>query len=124
MIYKQRSQKPDHVSVLFELPAGLWADRIYLTGDFNDWSASATPFTQGVDGRWRVAIDLPVDSRHAFCYLIDGLWHSEYSADGWTQALNGMPISLVEATLPALSRDNDYHTNQPTRQPTGKRRLN
>lgn len=121
MIYKQLSQKPDHIAVLFELPAGLWADRIYLSGDFNDWSPSATPFTQEVDGRWRVVVDLPIDSRHAFCYLIDGLWHAEYRADGWTQALNGMPISLVEATLAAPVARNQ-HSPQTNQQPAQSRR--
>ena len=37
MIHKYRSSLPGHVTVVFELPASVWAGRIYLTGDFNDW---------------------------------------------------------------------------------------
>jgi hypothetical protein len=99
------SQKPDHVCILFELPAGLWADQVYLVGDFNDWNPSATPFTRDRNGKWYVAVDLPIHTCHAFCYLIDKLWHSEYHADGWTQGVDGRPISIVEATLTKRESD-------------------
>jgi hypothetical protein len=43
MIYKTRSILPDHIHVVFELPACMWADQIAVVGDFNEWNQAATP---------------------------------------------------------------------------------
>lgn len=37
MVRKTRSTEIEYVRVFFELPAYLWADRIFVGGDFNDW---------------------------------------------------------------------------------------
>ncbi len=42
MIRKLSSPVPGCVRVVFELPS-VWADRISIAGDFNNWSESATP---------------------------------------------------------------------------------
>jgi len=48
------------------------ATQVVLLGDFNDWSASATPLERGaVDGTWSVT--LPVTpGRHVYAFLVDG----------------------------------------------------
>lgn len=104
MIYKAASSIPDHVQVTFELPACIWADRIFLVGDFNAWNESATPMHQDRDGVWRAAIDLPYGSRCEFRYLIDGQWKTDYHADGFTANAYGSDNSIVEATLPQTMR--------------------
>lgn len=81
MIYKTHSPLPHHVRVTFELPADLWAGQVYLVGDFNQWSARATPLVQERDGAWRATLDLPCDRCYEFRYLIDGQWRTDSGAD-------------------------------------------
>jgi hypothetical protein len=101
MIRKLQSPIPRHVRVIFELPACIWADHIYLAGDFNRWSTTATPMQQERDGVWRATIDLPAGSRCEFRYLVDGQWKSDYHADTLTPNDYGSQNSLVVACLPA-----------------------
>lgn len=104
MIYKAASSIPDHVQITFELPACIWADRIFLVGDFNAWNEQATPMHQDRDGVWRATIELPYGSRSEFRYLIDGQWKTDYHADGFTANAYGSDNSVVEATLPSEVR--------------------
>ena len=100
MIYKILSPQPNHVRMIFELPACVWADRIFLIGDFNQWCATTTPMRQDREGVWRATVDLPCGSRCEFRYLIDGQWKTDYHADGFTTNVYGTDNSVVEATLP------------------------
>jgi hypothetical protein len=103
MIYKTLSPLPGHVRVVFELPACLWADRIFLVGDFNQWNQSATPMQQDRDGIWRATIDLRSGTQAEFRYLIDGQWRTDYHADGHTYNSFGSENSIVRAELPELT---------------------
>ncbi|RME61953.1 MAG: hypothetical protein D6790_07025 [Caldilineae bacterium] len=101
MIHKIPSPKPGHVRVIFELPACLWADRVFLVGDFNDWDTAVTPFVQGRDGVWRAILDLPCGREFQFRYLVDGRWQTDYHADGWVENEFGSQNSIVNTSLPA-----------------------
>lgn len=81
MIHKLPSPHPQHVRVLFELPADLWAGQVYLVGDFNQWSSKATPMLQERDGAWRATLDLPCGRCYEFRYLVDGQWRTDSGAD-------------------------------------------
>ncbi len=100
MIRKIAAPTPGYVRVLFELPSCLWADRIFLVGDFNQWNDTATPMHQGRDGVWRATVDLPHGSSYEFRYLIDGKWTSDSHADGFAQNNFGVSNSVVHALLP------------------------
>lgn len=100
MIHKQPSPFPGHVRVTFELPSCLWADRIYLIGDFNQWDEQSTPMRQERDGVWRARVDLPAGNRYQFRYMIDGQWRTDYHADGFAQGHYGVDNSVVFAVLP------------------------
>lgn len=131
MIHKQPSPQCSHVRVTFELPSCIWADKIYVTGDFNGWSQSATPMHQGRDGVWRAVVDLPAGRQYEFRYLIDGRWHTDYHADGSHPNNFGSENSVVTAEAPrpqpalealagpqlheALSRANSVHLALPRR---------
>jgi 1,4-alpha-glucan branching enzyme len=52
--------------VTFEIPASLWANRVYLVGDFNNWNRCATPFECMHDEVWGVILDLPTRRRYEF----------------------------------------------------------
>lgn len=100
MIHKLRSSIPGHVRVVFELPACVWADRIYLSGDFNNWSRTELPLHQDRDGVWRAALDLPAGRRYQFRYLVDGQWRTDYHADGYAPNEYGSQNSILLAETP------------------------
>jgi hypothetical protein len=99
MLHKMPSPRAGHIRIVFELPACIWADRIFLVGDFNEWGLEATPFVQGRDGVWRAAVDLPAGRRYQFRYLVDGSWQTDYHADGWEDNGYGTQNSLVNAVF-------------------------
>ncbi len=99
MIHKMPSPRPGYVRVVFELPSSIWADRIYLVGEFNGWSMNSTPFVQGRDGVWRVAVDLVAGRSYQFRYLVDGIWQTDYQADGWADNGFCSQNSIVDAVL-------------------------
>lgn len=100
MIHKMGSPKANHARVLFELPASCWADRVFVVGDFNEWSATTTPLTQTRDGAWRIALDLPVGHQYRFHYLINGAWQTEFHADGVATTAQGLPTSVINLLTP------------------------
>lgn len=100
MIRKMRSPQPGHVRVTFELPSCVWADRIYLTGEFNNWSETDLPLHQDRNGVWQATLDLPLGKRYQFRYIIDGQWRSDSHADGHADNSFGSQNSLVVAELP------------------------
>jgi hypothetical protein len=100
MIDKILSPLPHHVRIVFELPAHLWADQVFLVGDFNGWDICATPLHQARDGCWRAVVDLPYGCRCEFRYLVDGRWLIDAYADGFATGVDGTENSIVEASLP------------------------
>jgi hypothetical protein len=77
----------------------LWADRICVSGTFNDWDEQALPMHQDRDGVWRAQLTLPLGQRHEFRYVIDGRWQTDYHADGFTANNFGSHNSIVDLTL-------------------------
>jgi 1,4-alpha-glucan branching enzyme len=103
MILKEPSPRQGHVRVIFEIPASLWADHIYLVGDFNNWDRRTLPFQRGRDGVWRVTLDLPARRHFEFRYLIDDHWCTDYHADGCATSREQEANSTIETTLPLES---------------------
>lgn len=81
MVRKTRSMQTGYVRVLFELPACLWADRIFVVGEFNDWDQRSLPMIQDRQGIWQLELDLPVGQRYEYRYLVDGRWLTDSHAD-------------------------------------------
>ncbi len=102
MIRKLYSPIPGHVRIVFELPSHIWADRIFVAGDFNGWDETANPMRQDRDGLWQATLDLPAGSRCHFRYLIDGQWRTDYHADGCATNAYGAENSVVHADLPEM----------------------
>lgn len=100
MIHKSRSPIPGHIRVVFELPSCVWADRIYLTGDFNNWNDRDLPLHQSRTGVWQATLDLPIGKQYEFRYVIDGQWRTDFHADGFTDNGYGSQNSVVVAELP------------------------
>lgn len=99
MIHKTHSPLPNHVRINFELPSCIWADRIFVVGDFNHWNQQATPMAQDRDGIWRASVDLPSGSRVEFRYLIDSHWQTDSHADGFATTALGTDNSVVDTSF-------------------------
>ncbi len=68
--------------VTFTLPDCIWADKIYLVGDFNDWNRTSHPFQNDGTGQWTITVDLELGRAYQFRYLIDGeQWTNDDQAD-------------------------------------------
>jgi 1,4-alpha-glucan branching enzyme len=100
VIRKHHSPLSGHVRVVFELPSCIWADRIYLVGDFNDWQANDIFLQQARSGVWQAALDLPLGKSYQFRYVIDGQWRTDSHADGLSDNSFGSQNSIVVAELP------------------------
>ena len=96
MVLKAFSPVTEHTRITFELPSSLWADRVYVVGDFNHWSQTSTPLTQARDGAWRATLDLPIGKQYQFYYLINGRSHADNQADGFANAEREFPTSLIK----------------------------
>jgi hypothetical protein len=86
--------------VTFTLPASLWADPIYLVGEFNAWNATSHPFRQDRLGTWTLSLDLAPHRVYSFCYLCAGQWVTDAQADGYLWDGSGKHLFLVQ-TEPA-----------------------
>ena len=97
MIFKEPSAVPGKLRVTFELPASIWAERVHLVGQFNEWDRARTPMRQtGPDGGWRVTLELERGVAYQFRYLIDGeTWYNDYTADSYVANEYGSDNSVV-----------------------------
>jgi len=58
------------------------ANRVNLTGDFNNWDIESIPMKKLKGGEFSVSVDLEKGREYQFKYLIDGLgWLNEKEAD-------------------------------------------
>ena len=78
--FGQSNGKPV-AQVTFILPDTLWADAVYLVGDFNGWDRTSHPFQRDGDGRGILSLDLEVGRAFQFRYLRDDMgWLGEMQA--------------------------------------------
>ena len=100
MITKRPSTKKGVVRVTFELPSTMWAERVNLVGEFNDWDTLATPMTHNrSDANWKVTIELQGGKRYGFRYLLDGKeWLDDWHADDYVENPYGSYDSIVDLT--------------------------
>jgi 1,4-alpha-glucan branching enzyme len=100
MIRKETIQTQGLVRVTFGLSPALWAERINVVGDFNDWDTRATPMSQShSDPAWRVAVDLQAGRRYRFRYLVDGKeWLNDWHADDHEEHPCGACDSVIDLT--------------------------
>ena len=98
MIKKQPADKKGFVQVVFELPSTMWAERVNLVGEFNDWDTTATPMTRNrSDANWKVVVELERGQRHRFRYLVDGKeWLNDWHADDHEENPYGSYDSVVD----------------------------
>jgi len=107
MISKRPSTNKKKVTVTFEIPGTLWAERINLVGDFNDWDPNSLPFTHNKQDNWYIELELDEGHEYRFRYLFDGVhWRDEWQADKYVPNPHGGFDSVVVATLPPTPSTN------------------
>jgi 1,4-alpha-glucan branching enzyme len=94
-------QSDDSVTVFFRLSSSIWADSVYLVGDFNEWSTSATPMRRG-EQYWEARLSLKPGGRYYYAYLLDGMdWCSETLPHPRVEAepvpITFLPIEIAQA---------------------------
>ncbi len=97
MIYKEPVPDGTHVLVTFELPSAIWAERVTLVGDFNNWDTTHDEMRQGrSDGNWRITLMLKRGQEYQFRYLVNGSdWHNDWHADKYAPNKYGTDNSVV-----------------------------
>jgi 1,4-alpha-glucan branching enzyme len=97
MITKEPLPDGKNVRVTFELPSSIWAERVNLVGDFNDWSTTHDEMRQAnASGKWRISLILPVGRQYQFRYLVNGHdWHNDWHADEYVSNRFGTDNSVV-----------------------------
>ena len=98
MITKGPVGKDGLVAVTFELPSTMWAERVNLVGEFNDWDTTATPMTRTrSDANWRATVQLSEGQQYRFRYLVDGKeWLNDWHADDHKENPYGSYDSVVD----------------------------
>ena len=97
MLKKKYLKRDEVCKVTFYTAPELEAEEVYLVGDFNKRSESATPMEPLKDGRFKVTIDLPKDSQYQFRYLVNNAeWHNDWDADQYISNPFSGENSVVE----------------------------
>lgn len=86
----------------FVLPELIWADSVYVVGDFNNWDKTALPMQQDAQGQWKATVEVDAGGVYQFRYLCDGDWINDNQADAYYANNYGGHNSVV-MTDPALA---------------------
>lgn len=97
MIQKVILPESQTVQVIFELPSSIWAERVNLVGDFNNWDTTHDELRQSrADGKWRITLVLPKGREFEFRYLVNGSdWHNDWHADKYRANKYGVDNSVI-----------------------------
>ena len=98
MVHKEFTKVGDELvaRVTFSLPDSIWADAIYLVGDFNQWNRTSHPLRRDREGGWRITIELEPGRVYQFRYLRDGQeWLNDSQSDAYVANPYGSDNSVV-----------------------------
>ena len=59
------------------------AEKVFVCGDFNDWSQVENELKKLKNGNFKGTIDVQKDNTYEFKYLVDGNWVNEEQADSY-----------------------------------------
>jgi 1,4-alpha-glucan branching enzyme len=90
------------VEVTFTMPALEGVTRLYVVGDFNNWSIVSHPMTRAADGAWGITLPLDEKRDYQFRYFDNnGHWHNDWQADAYVPNNFGGDNSVVSAIAEA-----------------------
>ena len=95
MISRYKSPNRDRVRVRFSVPGSIWADTVYLVGDFTGWEKEALSLDRR-DEEWAITLDLPKGKEYRYRYLFDGFeWCNDPGADKYVPNPRGGTDSVI-----------------------------
>jgi hypothetical protein len=87
--------------VTFTIPSSVWADQIFLMGDFNNWQDSVHCFRRTCREDWAITLALAINQVYQFRYLRDNQgWLIDRQADDYAYDGQGR-LNAVLITDPA-----------------------
>ena len=96
MIKTYLKTNPKICKVTFDLPGDTNAQTASVVGEFNNWSAAATPLKRKRDGRFALTLHLETERAYRFRYLLDGeRWLNDPRADAYMPNAFGTEDSVV-----------------------------
>lgn len=82
MLKKEYFKTKPTCKVTFALPETIQAEKVYLVGDFNEWSEKQTPMRKQKNKGFAVTLELEKGREYQFRYLVNGAeWHNDWQAD-------------------------------------------
>jgi len=101
LIRKRSASQEGKIIVTFEIPCSIWAERINLVGDFNDWDHESLPFQRNHIGDWLIEVELDSGRAYRFRYLLDGThWRYDWHADRYAPNPDGSYDSIIITEFP------------------------
>ena len=98
MLTKRKLAK-GKVRVTFVMPPLEGVNELYLVGDFNEWSETATPMTKDAEGSWSVSLTLDGEREYQFRYLDNTkTCHNDWAADAYARNIHGSENSILDLT--------------------------
>jgi len=89
-------ERQTRARVTFTLPNTIWADRITLVGDFNNWDTQSHPFSRTRAGGWTITVDLEPARAYQFRYLQgNSQWMNDQEADAHVHNIYGSDNFVV-----------------------------
>ena len=73
------------------------AKAVFIAGDFNDWSLTATPMKRGFDGNWSAQVSLP-HGHHRYVLVIDDELALDPRASGISKNEDDSVVSLLSVS--------------------------
>ena len=84
------------VTFSLDAKAAVGAEKVWLCGDFNNWSTVETPMKKQKSGAFSVKLTLESGREYQVRYLIDGKkWENDWKADKYVPA----PFSDAENSV-------------------------
>ncbi len=100
MLKRQKVKGSDQVRVTFSIPHDPAQGRVYVAGDFNNWSVSSLPLIKRVNDTRSASIVLDPGKRYAFRYFTDtgadsGEWFNDDEADDYELSEHGSKNCII-----------------------------
>jgi len=93
---KKRKLAQGKVRVTFAMPALEGVNQLYLVGEFNEWSHTATPMKKAKDGSWSTTLTLESNREYHYRYVDDkDVWHNDWAPDSYARNMHGTDNSVV-----------------------------
>lgn len=93
---KTPAKNGSSAKVTFELRE-VDAEKVYVAGDFNDWSVDGTPLNRRKDGRFSATLTLPAGREYRYRYVLDGdRWTNDSDADRYEPNDHGSEDSVLD----------------------------